>query len=137
MIMKPFLQSRFIRRSIRTELLFIEIVAILVQDLVESSVVPHGPEADTATRPLIQHSDAITVQSQELLAFLRDRFYQSKRILGDMEVGRTKIRRQFAHLIDNPEEIPDTMQRRGRGCTLRRLVCDYLAGMTDRFLMSQ
>ena len=114
-----------------------EIVAILVQDLVESSVVPHGPDADITTRPVIQHSDAITVRSQELLAFLRDRFYQSKRILDDMEVGRAKIRHQFAHLMDNPEQIPDTMRRRGRGSSARRLVCDYLAGMTDRFLMSQ
>lgn len=34
--MKPFLQSRFIRRSIRTELLFIEIVAILVMVGIEA-----------------------------------------------------------------------------------------------------
>lgn len=114
-----------------------EMVAILVHDLVESSVVPHGPDADHSVRPLIRHSDTIVVESQELLSYLREHFYRSKQILGEMKIGSEKLRVQFHHLVANPGEIPQTMRRRAGNCSPRRLVCDYLAGMTDRFLMRQ
>jgi dGTPase len=114
-----------------------EMVAIMVHDLIESSAIPYGPDADHAARPVIQHSGPILVESQELLAFLRERFYRSSRILADMDIGRKKIRFHFQDMVNNPDKIPDTMRRRTGSCSTPRLVCDYLAGMTDRFLMSQ
>jgi len=122
--------------SSQTSRIHSEMVAIMVRDLITSSVVPQETDADSQARPRIQHSDSVTVQSQEMLAFLRLRFYLSRRILDEMEKGRDQIRRQFERLIAQPDDIPVTMQKRRHGSSTPRLVCDYLAGMTDRFLLS-
>ena len=116
--------------------IYSEIVAILMHDLVEAS-----DEAITAAppgaRPRLQHSDPVKVQSQELLSYLRTNFYRSKEVLAGMDVGREKIESCFQRLLDDQTPIPERMRRRRRAAGVRRLVCDYIAGMTDRFLMQQ
>ncbi len=104
-----------------------EMVAVLFQDLVQASA---------TALPRIRHSDAVVVQIQELLAFLRQRFYRSPRILKDMHAGQDKLRASFQYLVDNPSAIPQHFRDRLANDSLRRVVCDYLAGMTDRFLLT-
>jgi dGTPase len=109
-----------------------KMVALLVRDLVQAS---DAALTDRPGRPLLQHSDAMRVASNELLAFLRDRFYHSAEILDEMAHGQDKIRACFAHLVQHPGEIPANMRDRAGDCSTQRLVCDYVAGMTDRYLL--
>ena len=111
-----------------------EIVAILMHDLVKAcdeSLTSSGEE------PAIGLSNAMRVKSDELLTFLRERFYCSARVLDAMASGRDKIKSCFADLVKNPQTVPEMMRRRAGECSTRRLVCDYVSGMTDRFLMQQ
>ena len=85
--------------------------------------------------PRVRHSDTAIVESQELLAFLRERFYRSRRVLAVMEHGSDRIRQAFEHYLAAPETLPERMRARIEPEGLRRTVCDYVAGMTDRFLM--
>jgi dGTPase len=110
-----------------------EMVAIQVHDLVNAS--HEALTLATDDRPTIQHSDDIRVQSQELLAFLRTNFYRSDRVLEAMNVGRQKIEACFRRFLDDPRRLPETVQARINDSTPHRVVCDYVAGMTDRFLM--
>jgi dGTPase len=87
--------------------------------------------------PRICHGDTVTVHSDELLAFLRERFYRSKRVLDAMRIGRDKIAARFHYFVAHQDAIPAEMRRRSGDCSPQRRACDYVAGMTDRFLMQQ
>ena len=111
-----------------------EMVSIQVRDLVEASV---AEIATAMPRPAIRHSALVTVQSQELLAFLRENFYRSDRVLQAMEVGSKKIESCFEQLLKDPDALPPNLRSRVDEIGAERVVCDYIAGMTDRYLMRQ
>lgn len=110
-----------------------EMVAIQLHDLVQAS---HGAIANgRQERPTIQHSSDVRVKSQELLAFLRTNFYRSERVLEAMHRGSVKIESCFRRFLDDPDQLPAPIQARIPSIGAPRVVCDYVAGMTDRFLM--
>jgi dGTPase len=45
------------------------------------------------------------------------------------------LRRLFKYYLAHPREIGKGARRRSRQTGLHRAVCDYLAGMTDRYVM--
>ena len=63
--------------------------------------------------------------------------YRSEFVLGKMAKGRRKIGEVFGRLVREPGEMPDAVQRRIEVDGLERTVCDYVAGMTDRYLLKQ
>lgn len=107
-----------------------EMVAALFQDLVSAS---HAELS--GGRPQIRHGDEMQVLGDELLRFLRERFYHSERILAEMERGRERLTRLFQQFLETPDEIPAKVASRAKRDGLKRVVCDYMAGMTDRFLL--
>ncbi len=72
-----------------------------------------------------------------MLAFLRERFYRSPRVLGVMQEGRRTIERVFTRYVADPGTLPEWVRARVPRDGLHRAVCDYVAGMTDRYLMKQ
>ena len=47
------------------------------------------------------------------------------------------LRDLFAFYVKRPSEIGDQAHKRIRKVGLHRAVCDYLAGMTDRYAMQE
>lgn len=106
-----------------------EVASLLIHDLVETS------EAELRSAPpRVRHSDTMTVLANELLEFLRTRFYRSQRVLTVMHDGAARIRKVFDWLCGDPERLPDGARRRLAQDGLERTVCDHVAGMTDRYL---
>ncbi len=106
-----------------------EVASLLIHDLVETSEQElRGPQ------PRVRHSDTMTVMANELLEFLRARFYRSERVLKVMHDGAARIRAVFAALCREPGKLPDGARRRLEVDGRERTVCDYVAGMTDRYL---
>ncbi len=112
-----------------------EITALLILDIVESNAEAFASEEEP--QPSIQNGQEMRAMSKELLIFLRDRFYLSDSVLTKMNLGRDKIRSVFEHLVAHPEDLPDNVRERIAEDTLHRTICDYVAGMTDRFLLAQ
>lgn len=111
-----------------------EVTSLLIHDLVEAADEVLATAIPGQPAPRLQHGSAMTVMAQELLEFLRARFYRSPRVLAVMDDGAARIRRLFARLCSDPRSLPDTHQRRIEHDGLERTLCDYIAGMTDRFL---
>ena len=112
-----------------------EMISLLIHDLVSASD-ERLAAAQREGAPLrIEHSGAMSVMTAELLAFLRDRFYHSPRVLDVMHGGQDKIRLAFARFLRHPDELPPHTRGRIERDGLSRVVCDYVAGMTDRFLV--
>ena len=75
------------------------------------------------------------VQAQEVLAFLRERFYRAPSVLAVMQDGANRIRKLFDSMRTDPTQLPESARCRMKIDGLERTICDYIAGMTDRFLM--
>ena len=108
-------------------------ISLLIQDLIRATDAQWSEAVDA--RPQIRHGDEASVLAQDLLAFLRERFYRSRRVLDVMEQGSDRIRAGFGRFVADPSELPPAVRARIVDQGLERTVCDYVAGMTVRFLM--
>ena len=95
-----------------------EVVALLIHDLVDATDRALTARLPGSAPPRIAHSPEMTVAAQELLEFLRQRFYRSERVLLVMRDGAERIRRRFAAFVQDPHKLPpshrDRIEREGQ-----------------------
>jgi dGTPase len=100
-------------------------------------------EANPATLEDIYAADAnlITLPAEsdaelaELEKFLLENFYHHESLLETAEKVKIWLRRLFERLCDESKLMPGYFQRFIPQQGLQRAVCDYIAGMTDRFAL--
>lgn len=91
--------------------------------------------ADVRAAPesLVAMGPETTRLRNALQAFLRERVYRHPRVHRMVRKGQRMLRAMFDELCTHPEQLPERYMRRAEQTSLPRTVCDYLAGMTDRF----
>ena len=110
-----------------------------VTDLLEETrrrIRLHGVEslADVRRFPdLVGNTEAASRAKAELEAFLSERVYRHPRIRAMAERGQRMVRELFAAYRSAPAEMSARFIQSSVGETPERAVCDYIAGMTDRF----
>lgn len=81
-------------------------------------------------------SEEVSEASKRLRHFLFERVYIGSEAKREEEKAKQMLKNLFYLFMDRPEEMP--VWRESGGCErLERVVCDYIAGMTDRFAVSQ
>jgi len=100
--------------------------------LVEAS--PRSP-ADVRAYPrmLVAHGAEIGPLVAELQAFLYRRFYRHPHLLELSEYARRVLSHLFRAYVADPKLMSNWYQQWAQKVGLERAVCDYVAGMTDRF----
>jgi dGTPase len=86
-----------------------------------------------AANPVVAFSDAISSMARELGSFLLERVYRHARLVRMDTKARRFIERLFAAYAADPRMLPERFFRRIDEQGVHRVVCDYVAGMTDRF----
>jgi len=86
---------------------------------------------------LVRMSPARAAMHAELAGFLLERFYRHPRVLRSAALAREAIALIVEHFQGRPEEMPLDYRRRAESEGLGRSVCDYVAGMTDRYAMDE
>ena len=71
--------------------------------------------------------------SAELKRFLYLRVYESPDLNAERSRSMAKIRELFRFFLDNPDRLPEAYCRQALEQPPYRIVCDYIAGMTDAF----
>jgi dGTPase len=86
---------------------------------------------------LVGYSDEMAVRVRELKEFLYRNLYRHYRVvrMGD-KAGRI-LRDLFESYVGEPAQLPPQAQARLAQDGVHRTVCDYIAGMTDRFAMDE
>jgi len=84
---------------------------------------------------LVSYSEEAKKDFKELRGFLMKHFYLHPFILETkVAVIKVILKGMFSYLENNPEVINTyVMERPGKDKSFRRMICDYIAGMTDRF----
>jgi dGTPase len=87
---------------------------------------------------LVTCGPQLCARKAELEQFLRQRVYQHVRIVRMAHKGARIISALFAEFCTNPQLLPPRYRERAGGeGGLARAVCDYLAGMTDRYAQDE
>jgi dGTPase len=73
----------------------------------------------------------------ELEGFLRDRVYQHYRVQRMGAKGSRIVKELFAAFCQNPKLLPERYSRQVGDGPPERTVCDYIAGMTDRYAQDE
>jgi dGTPase len=74
---------------------------------------------------------------QQTKAFLHDNLYFSSALEPEKEDAERVISQLFDFWIKHPEKLPSSYQEKAEGEPLARIICDYIAGMTDNYIFEQ
>jgi dGTPase len=86
---------------------------------------------------LIAFSERMEAKRKECKDFLYKHLYFSPELKQDKERSAQIIRETFSFFMKKPETLPETYREQTKELPLARVVCDYIAGMTDNFIMEQ
>ena len=125
-------RHRFIRRLVGTEVN--DAIAATADSLQAQNV---ETLADLRALPgnVAWYSPELAAENQALKSFLYANFYRHYRVVRMASKADRIVRRLFDAFVTEPEQLPPATQQRAKTQPggLYRAVCDYIAGMTDRF----
>lgn len=82
-------------------------------------------------------SDTFAEKKAPLQEFLLTRFYRQYRVMRMASKAEHVIERLFNAYLADPRLLPTKTQERMQGEIPARVVCDYIAGMTDRYALDE
>lgn len=88
-------------------------------------------------RTVVHFSDEITVRNLELKQFLFHNLYRHYKVDKMRVKAEIFITRLFETYLRYPNLLPPAYRNRVDRFGLQRVVCDYIAGMTDRFALDE
>ena len=74
---------------------------------------------------------------QNLRSFMFERVYRNPVAKGEENRAKDMVCRLFEHYIQHPEDLPEDFQPQMSFDGLERTVCDYIAGMTDKYAVDK
>lgn len=87
--------------------------------------------------PLISFSPVLSEQKKKLQAFLFKNVYQHYRVARMSDKAKRFVEELFMAFVKNPKQLPMEHQKWVEETGLYQGVCDYIAGMTDRFAQDE
>lgn len=120
------------------------IIDAQVRDVVSTSAaaiaragVQNADDVRWQPSPLIGYSSVREKANQELRRFLYKNVYYHSRVAKVNQQACEMLRAVFEAYLAAPELLGEAAMRRIESEGLHRTVCDYVAGMTDRYLLEE
>jgi len=98
----------------------------MVRDLIENSW----------GKPYISMSSRMREATDSLRDFLFRHVYIGSAAKQEEEKAKRVVKMLYNYWLENPEQLPFSIDARKNKEGLERLVCDYIAGMTDHYIIS-
>jgi dGTPase len=135
---------RFLRetedRNLRVKRVTNQVLKASINDLIEQSAqriesagVRSPADVQAHDRLLVGHGKGVGKQVAALQSFLHEHFYRHEHLTRFSEYARLVLSGLFERYVDDPTEMVPWYRRRAEEVGTERAVCDYVAGMTDRF----
>ncbi|MCE9612148.1 MAG: deoxyguanosinetriphosphate triphosphohydrolase [Chthoniobacter sp.] len=105
--------------------------------LIEAAGVQSADEVRRQPGPLIRYSEPLLLANRALRKFLYANLYYHPRVAEANQRACGLLRDVFEAYLAKPALLGDSTARRVASDGLQRTVCDYLSGMTDRYLLEE
>ncbi len=119
-------------------------ITILVEELVRQTTqnlkdagIRTLADVRTAKTLLASYSPAVTSESQKLKTFLWENMYTHFRVVRMEEKAKRMLSDLFHAYMSRPQQLPPEFREQMKTETPARIICDYIAGMTDRFALDE
>jgi dGTPase len=133
---EDLLRYRFVRRLVGMEVTdTIRATAAALQAVgVDSLAALRGLPHNAAC-----YSAPMEADNAELRHFLFHNFYRHYRVVRMATKAERTLTNLFGAYVEQPQQLPPELQAKvgSEGYSLPRVVCDYLAGMTDRYAIQE
>ena len=113
----------------------------LVTDLLENSLaqieqsgVTRVEQVRQTPRRLIGFSPEAESQNRILRDYLSRNLYSHPALVPEKEQGAQVVEDLFQYYLDHPEKLPPWYAEQARQGPGHRVICDYIAGMTDHYV---
>lgn len=135
-------EQHYGRVKVRTLLrrVIADLVVALVEEterrIRESGIEEPGSDPARTEQPgsrLVELPARQDAELRELKTVLHERLYRHPRVAETTEAETRRLPDLFHHYLETPEDLPAHFEERIGASSRERVVCDYIAGMTDRF----
>jgi dGTPase len=82
-------------------------------------------------------SPQVEAERKQIKEFLYENLYYSVSLAGEKDDAERIVSELFAFWTENPSALPHYYREKAAQESLPRVVCDYIAGMTDHFIIEQ
>lgn len=105
----------------------------------------HGKRIDTMIRSVVKASfdsayikmePDIQAATDKLREFLFERVYTNPTAKGEEKKAEELLEALYDHFVSYPEQLPQEHRTALKNESTERVVCDYIAGMTDRYAVT-
>jgi dGTPase len=86
---------------------------------------------------LAAFSHEVEAERNQIKDFLHENLYYSPSLAGEKDDAERIVSDLFAFWMKTPSALPHFYQEKAEQESLPRVVCDYIAGMTDHFIIEQ
>jgi len=86
---------------------------------------------------LAAFSAPVEAERRQLKDFLYENLYYSPALAAEKEDAERITGELFAHWMEEPDDLPRNYREKAAEEPLPRVICDYIAGMTDPFIYQQ
>jgi dGTPase len=107
------------------------------RELIRQAGVKQVDEVRRFPRRLFAFSPEVDRERREIREFLYQNLYFSPVLQPDKQQAEQVIAELFDFYVKMPRMLPMSYQEKARQEPLHRIVCDYLAGMTDNYILEQ
>jgi dGTPase len=118
----------------------------LPEEVSETLGEDHSSRIDTMVKDVIYHSlaadlnyitmgDEVSGATYRIRDFLYERVYESDKIKNEFNKAKKILRDLYEYYLDHPAEVFRNIPAEKK-MNKHRMVCDFIAGMTDRFAMA-
>jgi dGTPase len=130
--------------KVRTVRIANEVIGTCILDLIEaSSARIAGAQVHSAAgvrdhaQTLVGHGQDLAPRTAELQQFLYHRFYRHPHLQRFLKYARELLGALFEAYRADPGQLPDWYRDWAEQVGLERSICDYIAGMTDRYAQEE
>src|SRR5437868_1120984 len=95
--------------------------------------------ADVRAHParVAAFSEEVEAERKQSKGFLHENLYFSPSLSDEKDDAERIVRDLFSFWVDHAEKLPHHYQEKAKQESLPRVICDYIAGMTDPFIFEQ
>ena len=107
------------------------------QSMIEEMKIKTTDDVQMCKERLVSFSPEISRKKLELQEFLQQNAYSHYRVVRMADKAKRFVEELFNAFIENPMQLPPEYQQWIEEAGLYQGVCDYIAGMTDRFAQDE
>jgi dGTPase len=120
------------------------LIGLLVRDQVEATVrrldkaeAQSPDDVRKLAENVVGHSTEIAKRTRELKAFLYENLYRHPHVMRMQAKAERVLQALFEAYMQEPMQMPLAEQQKFEERSKERVICDYIAGMTDRFALEE